>query len=96
MRDELAKFGVRCEESDDGITVFPVAAAELEVPTHGVHCYDDHRVAMAFSVLAAVLPRDSQGVVIREKRCVQKTWPGYWDMFSATLSNRVEGFECEP
>jgi pentafunctional AROM polypeptide len=40
-----------------------------------VHCYDDHRVAMAFSVLGALIP----DTIIEEKRCVEKTWPNWWD-----------------
>ena len=46
-----------------------------------VHCYDDHRVAMAFSVLGSVVSE----TVIEEKRCVEKTWPNWWD----DLENKV-------
>ena len=46
-----------------------------------MHCYDDHRVAMAFSVLSAVVAE----TVIEEKRCVEKTWPNWWD----DLENKV-------
>jgi pentafunctional AROM polypeptide len=47
-----------------------------------VHCYDDHRVAMAFSVLACVVSE----TVITEKRCVEKTWPNYWDDLARIVS----------
>ena len=40
-----------------------------------MHCYDDHRVAMAFSVLSTVI----ENTIIEEKRCVEKTWPNWWD-----------------
>lgn len=46
-----------------------------------VHCYDDHRVAMAFSVLSTVI----KNTIIEEKRCVEKTWPNWWD----DLENKV-------
>ncbi|KAJ3831148.1 hypothetical protein F5878DRAFT_677553, partial [Lentinula raphanica] len=46
-----------------------------------VHCYDNHRVAMAFSVLASVIP----DTILEEKRCVEKTWPNWWD----DLQNKV-------
>lgn len=49
-----------------------------------VHCYDDHRVAMAFSVLGTVV----EGTVLEEKRCVAKTWPNWWD----DLENKVDIF----
>ena len=39
-----------------------------------VDTYDDHRMAMALSSLAAVVP----GVVVRDPGCVRKTYPGYW------------------
>ena len=75
VADELAKFGVHVEEHDDGLTVFPVPLAELRAPE--IATYDDHRIAMAFSVLAAVAP--SPGATILNKRCVDKTWPSWWD-----------------
>ena len=40
-----------------------------------IHCYDDHRVAMAFSVLGSIV----KNTIIEEKRCVEKTWPNWWD-----------------
>lgn len=39
---------------------------------------------MAFSVLATVI----EGTVIEEKRCVEKTWPGWWD----DLANKAGAF----
>ncbi len=47
-----------------------------------VHCYDDHRVGMAFSVLAMVVEQ----TIITEKRCVEKTWPNWWDDLDRTVS----------
>ena len=46
-----------------------------------IHCYDDHRVAMAFSVLGSIV----KNTIIEEKRCVEKTWPNWWD----DLENKV-------
>ena len=40
-----------------------------------IHTYDDHRMAMAFSVLGLVVP----GVKIENPRCVAKTFPGFFD-----------------
>ena len=73
MEDELAKFGVTCRQFDDGIEV-DGKAYELEAPKAGIHCYDDHRVAMSFAVLSLVAPAP---VLILEKECTGKTWPGY-------------------
>lgn len=75
VADELAKFGVQTVEHEDGLTVFPVPISQLRTPE--VCTYDDHRIAMAFSVLGAVA--QSPGATILDKRCVEKTWPSWWD-----------------
>ncbi|CAE6445533.1 unnamed protein product [Rhizoctonia solani] len=88
MIDELAKFGVKTKELDDGLEVYgqPIETLNKNV---SVHCYDDHRVAMAFSVLATVVP----GTILEEKRCVEKTWPNWWDDLTNKIGIDVEGIE---
>ena len=76
----IAKFGVETLELDDGLEVYGRPLSELKEGV-SVHCYDDHRVAMAFSVLGSVV----KDTIIEEKRCVEKTWPNWWD----DLSNKV-------
>ncbi|HNW53434.1 MAG TPA: 3-phosphoshikimate 1-carboxyvinyltransferase, partial [Bacteroidales bacterium] len=39
-----------------------------------IHCYDDHRMAMAFAPLA-LLRKD---IVIDEPHVVRKSHPGFW------------------
>ena len=75
-----AKFGVETKELEDGLEIVGKRISELKQGVT-VHCYDDHRVAMAFSVLGAVVG----GTIIEEKRCVEKTWPNWWD----DLENKV-------
>ncbi len=70
----LAKFGVETKELDDGLEVYGMPISMLKRGV-GVHCYDDHRVAMAFSVLGSII----SGTIIEERRCVEKTWPNWWD-----------------
>lgn len=88
MRIQLAKFGVRCEELDDGIEIYGVAPTELKTPAKGIFCYDDHRVAMSLSVLSVVAPT---GAVITQQDCVGKTWPGWWDTMSQSFKVRLDG-----
>lgn len=76
----VAKFGVETKELDDGLEVYGKPIVELKNGV-SVHCYDDHRVGMAFSVLGSVVNE----TVIEEKRCVEKTWPNWWD----DLGNKV-------
>lgn len=95
MMDQLAKFGVKTVEHEDGLEVFGMDRAKMNSNV-SVHCYDDHRVAMAFSVLATVAPAPAvgtseQGTILEEKRCVEKTWPNWWDDLSGKLGTTVRG-----
>ena len=92
MHDQLAKFGVTCREHEDGIEIDGIEIARLGRPADGVHCYDDHRVAMSFSVLAFAAPNPT---VIRERECVGKTWPGWWDELRQNFDARLEGVDME-
>jgi pentafunctional AROM polypeptide len=88
MKDELAKFGVTCRELDDGIEIDGTKPSSLIQPPDGVYCYDDHRVAMSFSVLALAAPKPTQ---ILERECVGKTWPGWWDTLFTYAGIELEG-----
>ncbi|KAF8852389.1 Shikimate dehydrogenase [Acephala macrosclerotiorum] len=90
MKDQLAKFGVTCRELDDGIEIDGRPHTSLSDPVDGVYCYDDHRVAMSFSVLSVAVPRP---VLITERECVGKTWPGWWDILSLSFSINLAGSE---
>lgn len=70
---ELRRCGVRARELPDGFAVAPDPGA----PPHGalVRTYDDHRIAMAFSVLGLKVP----GVRIENPACVDKTFPGFYE-----------------
>lgn len=92
MKDELANFGVTCRETDDGIHVDGKPVDSLTVPKDGVYCYDDHRVAMSFSVLATAVPEPT---MILERECTGKTWPGWWDIMSTIFKVKLDGKEVE-
>ena len=89
MHDELAKFDVVCRELDDGIEI-EGRTLNIREARGGVHCYDDHRVAMSFSVLGLVAPMET---LILERECVGKTWPGWWDELHQTFGVELEGAE---
>jgi pentafunctional AROM polypeptide len=90
MKDELAKFGVHCNELEDGIEVTGKPYQELQNPAEGIYCYDDHRVAMSFGVLSTISPHR---VLILERECTAKTWPGWWDIMSQAFKVHLEGEE---
>ncbi len=91
MRVQLAKFGVTCRELEDGIEI-DGQGSNLQQPADGVHCYDDHRVAMSFSVLALAL---KEPVTILDKQCTAKTWPGWWDNLSQIFKVKLVGKDPE-
>ena len=92
MEKELAKFGVTCRGFEDGIEIDGIDPAELREPAGGIHCYDDHRVAMSNSVLATIAPH---GAVITDKACVGKTWPGWWDTLRTLFKVETMGVDVE-
>jgi 3-phosphoshikimate 1-carboxyvinyltransferase len=67
---ELGRCGIAAEATPDGFVIHggtPHAAA--------FETYDDHRIAMAFSLIGLV----ARGVRVLDPGCVAKTFPGYFD-----------------
>jgi 3-phosphoshikimate 1-carboxyvinyltransferase len=76
MATELRKLGATVVEGADFIQVTPpVTAADWR--SASIHTYDDHRIAMCFS-LAAFNPA-RVGVRIEDPKCVAKTFPDYFE-----------------
>ena len=71
MATELAKLGAAVEAGDDWIQVAP--PAQFRPAT--IDTYDDHRMAMCFSLAAL----GGVPVTINDPACVRKTFPGYFD-----------------
>jgi 3-phosphoshikimate 1-carboxyvinyltransferase len=76
MAAELRKLGATVEEGADFIRVTPPSQVQAWKPA-SIHTYDDHRVAMCFS-LAAFNPA-SLPVRIEDPKCVAKTFPDYFE-----------------
>jgi 3-phosphoshikimate 1-carboxyvinyltransferase len=70
VRDQLRKVGATVEEGPDWIRVTPPA----QIRSASIETYDDHRMAMAFSLVAAATE-----TVILDPDCTSKTFPGYFD-----------------
>lgn len=85
MANELRKLGATVESGPDFIRVHPLAPADWRPAS--IRTYDDHRVAMCFS-LAAFNPARVP-VRILEPHCVAKTFPDYFE----TLFSVAEAFE---
>ncbi len=70
LETELRKLGADAEAGSDWLLVRSRAVHGAEIDT-----YDDHRMAMAFSLAGLILPN----LVIRDPGCVAKTWPGFFE-----------------
>ncbi len=79
MATELRKLGVIVEEGADYLRVFP----PIEIRTAAIDTYDDHRMAMCFS-LASLDGAARRGNMVRinDPKCVAKTFPDYFDVFA--------------
>ena len=81
MATELRKLGATVEEGRDYLKVVPPGAGLT--PNAAIDTYDDHRMAMCFSLAAL----GGVGVRINDPGCVAKTFPEYFDVL-ATVSER--------
>ncbi len=67
----LTAAGIRCEEGPDFVRIWPGTPQPCEIET-----YEDHRVAMAFSLLGL----RAEGIRILDPECCRKTFPGYFSV----------------
>jgi 3-phosphoshikimate 1-carboxyvinyltransferase len=79
---ELTKLGATVEEGRDYCVITPppggVVNSGVEIET-----YDDHRMAMAFSLAAAA----GVPVTILDPGCTRKTFPTYFDVFESVAKH---------
>ncbi|RKT50636.1 3-phosphoshikimate 1-carboxyvinyltransferase [Azonexus fungiphilus] len=73
MATELRKLGAVVEEGADFIRITPSTVKPAAIDT-----YDDHRMAMCFSLAAFATP-----LRINDPKCVAKTFPDYFTRFAA-------------
>jgi 3-phosphoshikimate 1-carboxyvinyltransferase len=92
MAVELRKVGAAVEEGEDFIRITPpqsragseggrdetrpYGACSVHNPVSGIDTYDDHRMAMCFSLAAF----GAEGIRINDPRCVAKTFPNYFTL----------------
>ena len=80
MACELRKLGATVEEGPDYLRIAPPSQPGAWKAA-AIHTYDDHRIAMCFS-LAAFNPAQLP-VRIIDPKCVGKTFPDYFEAFFA-------------
>ncbi|MEI7456432.1 MAG: bifunctional 3-phosphoshikimate 1-carboxyvinyltransferase/cytidylate kinase [Nitrosomonadales bacterium] len=79
MATELRKVGALVEEGEDFIRITPLLSlpSSLFPLPSPIDTYDDHRMAMCFSLAAF-----GNGIRINDPRCVAKTFPDYFAEFA--------------
>jgi len=70
---ELNRLGSQVQEGADYLVIEPTGTWQPAL----VHTYDDHRVAMAMSLLGLL----QDGVEIQDPHCVRKSFPTFWQEF---------------
>ena len=76
--NELTRTGISCREinNGDGIEIIPGTPKPAEIET-----YDDHRMAMAFSLLGLRV----EGIVIKNAECCRKTFETYFEVLEKNM-----------
>ncbi|MCM1213488.1 MAG: 3-phosphoshikimate 1-carboxyvinyltransferase [Lachnospiraceae bacterium] len=77
---ELRKMGIRCEETESSITIWPGQPTAALIET-----YDDHRMAMGFSLTGL----RSAGIVINDPDCCKKTFEEYFDVLDRVAGELI-------
>ncbi len=75
MATELRKVGAEVEEGEDYLKITPPS----QLKHAAIDTYDDHRMAMCFSLLAL----DPVSVTINDPECTAKTFPTYFDVLKS-------------
>jgi len=74
--NELNRVGVNCIEEGDDLRITPG-----EIKPAIIETYEDHRVAMAFSLLGL----KSEGIIINNPDCCKKTFEEYFEVLDELL-----------
>lgn len=71
IAENMKRLNIRCEEDKASVTIYPGDTVPAEIET-----YDDHRVAMAFTMAGLV----NEGITILNPMCCRKTFENYYDI----------------
>ena len=79
--NELRKMGIKCEETESSITIYPGMPTPASVDT-----YDDHRMAMGFSLIGL----RASGIAINDPGCCRKTFENYFDVLNQVVAELTQ------
>ena len=72
----LAKMGIAAIEQENNIFILPGKPSACQIDT-----YEDHRVAMAFSLVGTMV----DGIVIENPECTKKTFENYFEVLENSI-----------
>lgn len=80
---ELNRMGIDCQEvpEEEGIRILPGIVKEAEIET-----YEDHRMAMAFSLIGLKTGK----ITIKNPGCCKKTFENYFEVLESIIYDQVE------
>ncbi|HUV50191.1 MAG TPA: 3-phosphoshikimate 1-carboxyvinyltransferase [Anaerolineae bacterium] len=70
--NELSKMDIKASCTDTGLVINGGKPCGAVIDTYG-----DHRIAMSFALAGLKVP----GIVIKDERCVEKSFPDFWNVF---------------
>ncbi len=73
VASELIKMGIEVEVGKENMIIKGGRPKGAMIDT-----YDDHRIAMSFAIAGLV----TKGVVIKDEKCIEKSFPDFWDIFA--------------
>lgn len=76
--NELLKIGIKATGNDTGLVIKGGNPHGAEIET-----YNDHRIAMSFALAGLKTP----GIFIKDERCVDKSFPEFWNVFEGMGKN---------
>lgn len=77
IANELKKMGIKVDEGEDYITIYPGQPKASVVDT-----YEDHRMAMGFSLIGL----RAEGIVIDNPNCCRKTFEQYFSKLDRVIN----------
>ena len=74
VSSQLLKMGISINQGEDYLEITGGEPKGARIET-----FNDHRIAMAFSLPGLIVP----GMEIENERCVEKSFPNFWQIFDA-------------
>lgn len=73
----LAAMGIKTEETENSVKIFPSAPTPAEIET-----FDDHRVAMSFAITGL----RAEGITIKNPSCCKKTFENFFQTLDSCIT----------